>query len=204
MQSYDRASVRLRPGLWLTLGALLIVIGRGDGGAGGAGGRRVGHRHPVQGCGWHDLQRAAFTAQPMRRRRPPRRASWPCTATSTPRETQSPFAIEFARRGYVVLALDQRGHGYSGGAATTKGFGGPEGLSYLRSLPVRGQERDRARRSQHGRLDRAGRRHGGARRLSFDGAGGLLHRKAVSPRRARRRGRAMWRWSTAGSTNSPP
>jgi len=51
------------------------------------------------------------------------------------RETQSPFAIEFARRGYVVLALDQRGHGYSGGAATTKGFGGPEGLAYLRALP---------------------------------------------------------------------
>lgn len=51
------------------------------------------------------------------------------------RETQSAFAIEFARRGYVVLALDQRGHGYSGGAATQKGFGGPEGLAYLRSLP---------------------------------------------------------------------
>jgi pimeloyl-ACP methyl ester carboxylesterase len=51
------------------------------------------------------------------------------------RETQSPFAIEFARRGYVVLALDQRGHGYSGGAAATKGFGGPEGLNYLRALP---------------------------------------------------------------------
>ena len=51
------------------------------------------------------------------------------------RETQSPFAIEFARRGYVVLALDQRGHGYSDGGATTKGFGGPEGLAYLRTLP---------------------------------------------------------------------
>ena len=51
------------------------------------------------------------------------------------RETQSAFAIEFARRGYVVVALDQRGHGYSGGAATTKGFGGPEGLTFLRSLP---------------------------------------------------------------------
>jgi pimeloyl-ACP methyl ester carboxylesterase len=51
------------------------------------------------------------------------------------RETQSPFAIEFARRGYVVLALDQRGHGYSGGAAASKGFGGPEGLAELRSLP---------------------------------------------------------------------
>ncbi|HXQ13960.1 MAG TPA: alpha/beta fold hydrolase [Caulobacteraceae bacterium] len=50
------------------------------------------------------------------------------------RETQDAFAIEFARRGYVVLALDQRGHGYSGGAATSKGFGGPDGLRYLRSL----------------------------------------------------------------------
>jgi pimeloyl-ACP methyl ester carboxylesterase len=51
------------------------------------------------------------------------------------RETQSAFAIEFARRGYVVVALDQRGHGYSRGAATRNGFGGPEGLAYLRSLP---------------------------------------------------------------------
>src|SRR5260370_41133308 len=31
----------------------------------------------------------------------------------TSRETQSGFAIEFARRGYVVLDLDQTGHGYS-------------------------------------------------------------------------------------------
>ena len=51
------------------------------------------------------------------------------------RETQDAFAIEFARRGYVVLALDQRGHGYSGGAATSKGFGGPDALRYLRQLP---------------------------------------------------------------------
>ena len=28
------------------------------------------------------------------------------------RETQDGFAIEFARRGYVVLAIDQTGHGY--------------------------------------------------------------------------------------------
>jgi len=51
------------------------------------------------------------------------------------RETQDGFAIEFARRGYVVLAIDQTGHGYSGGAATTHGFGGPDGLAYLRGLP---------------------------------------------------------------------
>ncbi|OYX75776.1 MAG: alpha/beta hydrolase, partial [Bradyrhizobium sp. 35-63-5] len=52
------------------------------------------------------------------------------------RETQSGFAIEFARRGYVVLALDQTGHGYSGGAAFSNGFGGPDGLNYLRGLPT--------------------------------------------------------------------
>jgi pimeloyl-ACP methyl ester carboxylesterase len=52
------------------------------------------------------------------------------------RETQDGFAIEFARRGYVVLALDQTGHGASGGAAFSQGFGGPAGLAYLRSLPM--------------------------------------------------------------------
>jgi len=52
------------------------------------------------------------------------------------RETQSAFAIEFARRGYVVLAMDQTGHGYSDGPAFSNGFGGPDGLAYLRSLPM--------------------------------------------------------------------
>lgn len=51
------------------------------------------------------------------------------------REMQDGFAIEFARRGYVVLAMDQTGHGYSGGKAFSNGFGGPDGLAYLRSLP---------------------------------------------------------------------
>lgn len=50
------------------------------------------------------------------------------------RETQSPYAIELARRGYVVLNMDQRGHGYSDPPAFAEGFGGPAGLSYLRSL----------------------------------------------------------------------
>ncbi len=52
------------------------------------------------------------------------------------RETQDGFAIEFARRGYVVLAIDQTGHGYSKGAAFSNGFGGPDSLRYLRSLPM--------------------------------------------------------------------
>jgi pimeloyl-ACP methyl ester carboxylesterase len=52
------------------------------------------------------------------------------------RDTQDGFAIEFARRGYVVLALDQTGHGASGGAAFSQGFGGPAGLAYLGSLPM--------------------------------------------------------------------
>ncbi|NWF67807.1 MAG: alpha/beta fold hydrolase [Chloroflexi bacterium] len=52
------------------------------------------------------------------------------------RETQAGYAIEFARRGYVVLALDQTGHGYSDPPAFANGFGGPDGLAYLRSLDI--------------------------------------------------------------------
>jgi pimeloyl-ACP methyl ester carboxylesterase len=52
------------------------------------------------------------------------------------REAQDGFAIEFARRGYVVLALDQRGHGYSAPPAFAAAFGGPDGLRYLRSLDL--------------------------------------------------------------------
>ena len=52
------------------------------------------------------------------------------------RETQDGFAIEFARRGYVVLAIDQTGHGYSDPPAFANGFGGPDGLAHLRSLNI--------------------------------------------------------------------
>ena len=52
------------------------------------------------------------------------------------RETQDGFAIEFARRGYVVLAADQTGHGYSDPPAFANGFGGPDALAYLRSLDI--------------------------------------------------------------------
>jgi pimeloyl-ACP methyl ester carboxylesterase len=52
------------------------------------------------------------------------------------REMQSPFAIELARRGFVVLAMDMAGHGYSGGAVgQQKDFGGPAALRYLQGLP---------------------------------------------------------------------
>lgn len=50
-------------------------------------------------------------------------------------EMQGNFATEFARRGYVVLAPDQRGHGGSDPVAFADGFGGPDALAYLRSLP---------------------------------------------------------------------
>ena len=52
------------------------------------------------------------------------------------RETHSAYAIELARRGYVVLALDQTGHGYSAAPAFANGYGGPDGLTYLRSLDI--------------------------------------------------------------------
>lgn len=52
------------------------------------------------------------------------------------REMQSAFAIELARRGFVVLAMDMTGHGYSGGIVGTADFGGPAALRYLQSLAV--------------------------------------------------------------------
>ena len=52
------------------------------------------------------------------------------------RETQDGFAIAFARSGYVVLAIDQTGHGYSGATVAANGYGGPDGLRYLRGLDI--------------------------------------------------------------------
>ncbi|MHB8528164.1 MAG: alpha/beta fold hydrolase [Caulobacteraceae bacterium] len=51
------------------------------------------------------------------------------------REMQSPFAIELSRRGFVVLAIDMTGHGFSGGAVGAFDGGGPAGLRYLQRLP---------------------------------------------------------------------
>lgn len=54
------------------------------------------------------------------------------------RETQSGFNIEFARRGYVVMAMDMAGHGYSEqikGGVGNPSRGAADGLLYLASLP---------------------------------------------------------------------
>lgn len=52
------------------------------------------------------------------------------------RETQDGFAIEFARRGYVVMAPDQSGHGFTDPPAFAKGFGGLDTLKYFRTLDI--------------------------------------------------------------------
>ncbi len=92
------------------------------------------------------------------------------------RETQDGFAIEFARRGYVVLALDETGHGYSDPPAMANGFGGPDGLRYLRTARHRGPQEHRAGRPLDGRLG-VGHRCGDlSQRLQVHRAGRLLHR----------------------------
>src|SRR4030065_375532 len=52
------------------------------------------------------------------------------------RETHDGFAIEFARRGYVVLAPDMTGHGFSDPPAFANGFGGLDTLKYFRTLDI--------------------------------------------------------------------
>jgi pimeloyl-ACP methyl ester carboxylesterase len=52
------------------------------------------------------------------------------------REMQSAFAIELARRGFVVLAMDMSGHGYSQGTVGANAFGGPAAFAYLQGLPM--------------------------------------------------------------------
>ncbi len=49
-------------------------------------------------------------------------------------DTMDGFAIELARRGCVVLAIDQTGHGFSDPPAFANGYGGPDALAYLHSL----------------------------------------------------------------------
>ncbi len=134
MGSVESGRAPLRPRLWLTIGALLVAVG-------------VAMAALVERAGGVSVTDVRFTSadgtvfSALLYRPANARAEHPAPGVLAvhgyinTRETQSPFAIEFARRGYVVLALDQRGHGYSGGAATTKGFGGPEGLAYLRTLP---------------------------------------------------------------------
>jgi hypothetical protein len=52
------------------------------------------------------------------------------------REQQASFAIELSRRGFVVLDLDESGHGYSDPPLGANAFGGPDGLKYLSSLDI--------------------------------------------------------------------
>ncbi len=49
------------------------------------------------------------------------------------RDTMEPVSLELARRGYVVLNVDQTGHGLSDAPAFSNGFGGPPTLNYLSS-----------------------------------------------------------------------
>lgn len=51
-------------------------------------------------------------------------------------EIMGNLALEFARRGYVVLNIDMSGHGYSEKPVRAYGMGGADLLGYLRSLDI--------------------------------------------------------------------
>jgi pimeloyl-ACP methyl ester carboxylesterase len=125
----------MRSRLWLSLMGWLLLLGGG------------GLAHLVQTAGGISIDDVRFEFEPGKNLaallyRPPNATeSTPAPAVLAvhgyinSRETQSGFAIELARRGYVVLAIDQTGHGFSEGAAFSAGYGGPTALRYLRSLP---------------------------------------------------------------------
>lgn len=125
----------MRSKLWLPLTGWLLLL---------AGG---GLAHLVQTAGGISIEDIRFEFEPGKHLaallyRPPNATeSTPAPAVLAvhgyinSRETQSGFAIELARRGHVVLAIDQTGHGFSEGAAFSAGFGGPAALRYLRGLP---------------------------------------------------------------------
>jgi pimeloyl-ACP methyl ester carboxylesterase len=50
-------------------------------------------------------------------------------------ETQTAFNVEFSRRGYVVLAIDMSGHGYSDVLPGDLSRGASDALKYLATLP---------------------------------------------------------------------
>lgn len=52
------------------------------------------------------------------------------------KDYMSNTALEFVRRGYVVLSADMTGHGYSNGANGENGYGGVDALKYLLSQAV--------------------------------------------------------------------
>ncbi len=51
-------------------------------------------------------------------------------------DTMDGYSIEMARRGCVVLAVNQTGHGASDPPAFVNGYGGPDALAYLNSLDI--------------------------------------------------------------------
>ena len=113
----ERAGAPLRPGFWLTAGVILlalsILVAAAVERAGGISVRDVRFTGP-DGTSFGALLYRPKAATPEH----PAPGVLAVHGYINTRETQSAFAIEFARRGYVVLALDQRGHGTSGGAAT--------------------------------------------------------------------------------------
>lgn len=117
-------------------------------------------------------------------------------------ETQAGFAIEFARRGYVVLAVDQTGHGYSDPPSGANGFGGPPALAFLRTLEIVDQEN----------IGLEGHSMGGWAALSAASAMPDDYRAIVLEGASVGTARAsteqappyeMWPWSSPGSTSSP-
>ena len=118
-----------------TLGWLLVLVGAGTAHLLQTSGGVTVHDLRFSGSGGRTLS-ALLYLPPNATPATPAPAVLAVHGYINTREVQTPFALELARRGHVVLSLDQGGHGYSDPPAFVQGFGGPAALRYLRSLDV--------------------------------------------------------------------
>jgi hypothetical protein len=87
----------------------------------------------IFGANGHQISAHVYTPSTASAARPaPGIAMW--HGLNNQKEYMANTALELARRGFVVVSADQPGHGQSNGANQDVGCGGPDTLTYLRSL----------------------------------------------------------------------
>jgi uncharacterized protein len=87
----------------------------------------------IFGANGHQISAYVYTPSTATMQKPaPGIAMW--HGLNNQKDYMTNTALEMARRGFVVVVADMTGHGSSNGANQANGCGGPDTLTYLRSL----------------------------------------------------------------------